>query len=171
MSESVQIERLGHLGDGIAPGPVFVARALPGEIVSGPVDGSRIDQPRIEKPSDQRIAPPCPHYGGCGGCSLMHARDEFVADFKAEIVRQALAAQKLNASHIGIITSPPESRRRAALSGRRTKKGALVGFHARASGTIQTVPECRVVVPEIRAALVWLERIVVWVRRERAKFR
>ncbi len=25
------VERLGHLGDGIAPGPVFVPGALPGE--------------------------------------------------------------------------------------------------------------------------------------------
>ena len=34
-SETYLIERLGHKGDGIAPGPVFAARTLPGEEVSG----------------------------------------------------------------------------------------------------------------------------------------
>ncbi len=63
----VSIGRLGHQGDGIAPGPIFVPRTLPEEVVSGMPSGDRLDDVRIVTPSDQRVAPPCRHYKACGG--------------------------------------------------------------------------------------------------------
>ena len=45
------IERLGHLGDGVAAGPIFVDRALPGEVVSGDLLGDRLQDIRIVTPS------------------------------------------------------------------------------------------------------------------------
>ena len=143
------ILRLGHHGDGIADGPVFVPRALPGEHVSGVLDGKTLTDIRIETPSDHRVRPPCPHYKSCGGCALQHASDEFVVEFKVDVVRQALAAQGIAPEFREIETSPPRSRRRAVLAARRTKKGVLVGFHARASETIAEIPECTLVEPEI----------------------
>ncbi|MGB1207610.1 MAG: class I SAM-dependent RNA methyltransferase, partial [Paracoccaceae bacterium] len=50
-------------------------------------------------------------------------------------------------------TSPIRSRRRATLSARRTKKGALVGFHAKRSDVVVEVPDCQLVTDRIRAAL------------------
>ena len=87
------IARLGHHGDGIAPGPVFVPMALPGEEVEGEIDGERMQDCRIVTPSADRVKAPCRHYRACGGCALMHASDGFVADWKQDVVRQALAAQ------------------------------------------------------------------------------
>lgn len=153
------IERLGHRGDGIASGPVFAARTLPGEVVEGEPEAGRIAAPRIVTPSPDRVAPPCVHYKACGGCALQHASDTFVADWKASVVRAALAAQGLDAPVRRIATSPPNSRRRAALSGRRTKKGALVGLHARASDTITAITECHLLHPSILAALPALEEL------------
>ncbi|MWD27855.1 class I SAM-dependent RNA methyltransferase [Aquicoccus sp. SCR17] len=145
------IQRLGHLGDGIAEGPVFVPRTLPGEQVSGEVEGDRMPSPRIERPSADRVAPPCRHYKSCGGCDLQHASDDFVAEWKQEVVRQALAAHGLEAPLRPILTSPPNSRRRATFSAKRTKQGALVGFHARASATIIEIPDCRILHPDLLA--------------------
>ena len=147
------IERLGHLGDGIAPGPVFVPMALPGETVEGDVENGRMAAPKIVSPSQERVRPVCPHYRACGGCVLMHASDAFVASWKVDVVRAALAAQGLKAEFRGVETSPAQSRRRATLSGRRTKKGALVGFHSRASGTIVEVPGCRLLHRDLIAAI------------------
>ncbi len=147
------IERLGHLGDGIAPGPVFVPMVLPGEEVDGEVVGDRMVDAKIVKPSSDRVKPACPHYRACGGCALMHASDDFVAGWKTDVVRTALAAQGLDAPFRTVVTSPPHSRRRATLSGRRTKKGALVGFHGRASDTIVEIPGCRLLDPAVMAAL------------------
>lgn len=147
------IERLGHLGDGIAPGPVFVPRTLPGEQVAGSILDGRMEDPRIAVPSPHRVRPPCRHFKACGACALQHASDDFVADWKVDQVRIALAAHGLDAPIRNLSTSAPGTRRRAVLAGRRTKKGATVGFHARASDTIVEVPDCRVLVPEIVALL------------------
>ena len=40
------------------------------------------------------------------------------------------------------------------------KKGALVGFHARASDTVTAVPDCLILRPELTAALPLLEELV-----------
>ena len=153
----VTITRLGHQGDGIAEGPFFVPRTLPGEVVEGDIVAGRMDAPRILTPSDQRIRPACPHYRGCGGCAVQHATEDFVTDWKESVIRTALAAHGINAPFRAPHVSPLSSRRRAVFSGRRLKKGALVGFHARASDVITPVPECRILHPDLIAALPLLE--------------
>lgn len=154
------IRRLGHLGDGVADGPIFVPQALPGEVVAGEVCGGRIAAPRIVTPSRDRVRPVCPHYKGCGGCALQHASDDFVARWKVEVVETALAAQGLAAPMRPILTSPPQSRRRATLAGRRTRKGVIVGFHGRASDTLVEIPECHLLHPDIVAGLPMLRDLV-----------
>ncbi len=158
----VTIDRLGQQGDGIAAGPdgaVYAARCLPGERVAGVLEGDRIVAPRVLDPAPERVNPPCPHYAACGGCALLHASDGFVAGWKRDVMVRALAAQGLAAPIRGIATSPARSRRRAALSGRRTRMGAVVGFHGRASDALTAVTSCRVLTPAIVAGLPLLEEI------------
>lgn len=152
MSEH-NIQRLGHHGDGIAPGPVFAPLTLPGEVVSGTLDGQRLTDVKVVTPSPDRVAAPCRHFRSCGGCSLQHAADDFVARWKVEIVAEALRAHGIGAEMAGIHVSPPRSRRRATLSARRTKKGALAGFHGRASGVIVEIPDCHLLHPDLMRAL------------------
>lgn len=91
----------------------------------------------------------------------MHASEGFTAAWKAQVVEAALAAHGLRAPVTGMHISPPRSRRRAVLSGRRTKRGALIGFHARASDVIVELQECHVLHPGIMSALPILRQIVV----------
>ncbi len=158
---TVTIRRLGHLGDGIADGPIYVPSALPGEVVTGTVDGEHMRDPKIDTPSENRVKPPCSHAKSCGGCQLQHASDAFVSDWKRDVVRQALAAQGIAVDLEEPVTSPPKSRRRAAFSVRRTKKGALAGFHMKASDTIIAVPNCQLVHPDLTAALPMVESLGV----------
>ena len=151
------IDRLGHLGDGLAAGPVFVDRTLPGEVVSGLLVGDRIENPRIITPSENRIASQCPAYKRCGGCSLHHAHPEFVAHWKQEVVLRALSAQGITVQIKALHTSPENSRRRAKLSGTRTKKGAIVGFFGKSSVTIQPIEPCKTLAPAILALVPALE--------------
>ncbi|MEM9797268.1 MAG: class I SAM-dependent RNA methyltransferase [Pseudomonadota bacterium] len=153
------IERLGHRGDGVAAGPVYVPRTLPGEVVEGDVTGDRLPAPRIVTPTADRVAPPCPHFKRCGGCALQHASDDFVARWKADRVRRAFADRGIAAEIAGVETSPPSSRRRAALKGRKTKKGAVVGLHAAATHDLIAIPDCRLLHPDLMAALPALERV------------
>lgn len=158
------VERLGRRGDGVVNGPdgarALAALTLPGEVIEGDAgpDG-RIAQPKIVTPSPDRVAAPCRHYRACGGCTLMHGSDAFVHRWKAEIVRRALSAQGIEADVSLTHTSPPRSRRRAVLAGRRTKKGALVGLHARASDVIVDLADCLVMRPAITAALPVLRQL------------
>ncbi len=148
----VTIDRLGHLGDGIAGG-VFVPGTLPGEVVEGTVEGDRLRDLRILTPSPDRVTPPCPHARTCGGCTMQHAADALVARWKEGIVATALRQQGIDAEVLPILTSPPRSRRRATFHGRRTKGGGLVGFHAKASATLIPTPDCLLVTPALRAVL------------------
>lgn len=148
-----QIQRLGHQGDGIAEGPLFAPLTLPGETVTGQIDGTQLTDVRVVTPSEHRVKAPCRHFKSCGGCGLQHASDAFVADWKVDIVRQALAAQGIVTEFRPILTSPAKSRRRAAISARRTKKGAMAGFHQRASDVIVEIPDCRVLHPDLMPAL------------------
>ncbi|WP_103257410.1 class I SAM-dependent RNA methyltransferase [Tabrizicola aquatica] len=156
----VTIDRLGHLGHGIAPGPLYVPGTLPGEVVEGTPDGDRLADPKIITPSPNRVKPPCRHARACGGCQLQHAAEPFVAAWKQEVVVNALAGQGLATDFLPLVTSPPNSRRRATLSARRTKSGVLIGFHARASDTIAEIPDCQLLHPGILAAFPGLQALV-----------
>ena len=147
-----KITRLGIYGDGIAEGPVFAAMTLPGEVVTGTLDGSTLSDVKIITPSDDRVAPPCRHFKACGGCQLQHASDALVADWKTDVVAQALAAQGIRTEIRPILTSPAQSRRRATFAARRTKKGTMSGFYGRASDTVIEIPDCKLVEPELLAA-------------------
>lgn len=162
--QTYQITRLGHQGDGIAQtdaGPVFAPMTLPGEEVTGTLDGQRLREVRIVTPSEDRVSADCRHYKSCGGCQLQHASDEFVAEWKVGVVQQALAAQGLETTFRPILTSPPQTRRRASLSVRRTKKGAMAGFHAKGSDVIVQVPDCQLLHPELMQAMAVAEKLAM----------
>jgi 23S rRNA (uracil1939-C5)-methyltransferase len=155
------IKRLGHHGDGIADGPVFAPLTLPGETVTGTLEGNRLSDIRIVKPSADRVAPPCRHFKACGGCQVQHASDDFVARWKTGILRTALEAQGITADFRPIAVSPPRSRRRATFAARRTKKGAMAGFHAKGSDIIVEIPGCQLLHPDLVAAVPVAEALAV----------
>ncbi|WP_373634907.1 class I SAM-dependent RNA methyltransferase [Yoonia sp. SS1-5] len=152
------IESLTHLGMGRASdGRSLIPRVLPGEEVAVSQDGTV----RIVTPSADRVAAPCRHFKSCGGCAMQHANDDFVRDWKRDIVQKALLAHGLDVAMRDVVTSPPRSRRRAKFSGRRTKKGAMVGFHAKASDVLVAVPDCTLVTPALADSLPALEALTV----------
>ncbi len=157
----ISIKRLGHLGDGVAEGPIYAPLTLPGEVVRGVVDGDHLTDVKIVTPSEHRVSAPCPQFRRCGGCNLQHASDAFLAEWKTTLVRDALAAHGLEAEIFLGSTSPAQSRRRATFAARRTKKGALVGFHKRGSDEIVEIPDCQLLHPKLMAALPLIEATTI----------
>jgi 23S rRNA (uracil1939-C5)-methyltransferase len=153
----VKIDSITHHGMGRAEDGTLVPRTLPGEEITLLPDGTV----RIVTPSPMRVAAPCRHFRICGGCAMQHAANGFVAEWKTGIVTKALAGQGMTATVAGIETSPPQSRRRARLAGRRTKSGAVVGFHGRATDTLVAVPDCQLLTPSLMALFPAFEALTV----------
>ncbi|MEL6806219.1 MAG: class I SAM-dependent RNA methyltransferase [Pseudomonadota bacterium] len=158
---TVTIERLGQQGDGVAPGPLFVPLTLPGEVVSGTLEGDTLVDVSVETPSSDRVKAPCPHFRSCGGCQLQHASDDLVALWKRDLVITALAVHGIETQVHPTFTSPDKSRRRATFAARRTKKGAMVGFHARKSDAIIPVPNCLLVTPALAGVAPLAEALAI----------
>ncbi|MEM9248504.1 MAG: class I SAM-dependent RNA methyltransferase [Pseudomonadota bacterium] len=163
MPVRLRIDRLGHRGDGIAIGPtgapIYIPRMLPGEEIEAEIEGDRGRFARIIVPSEDRVRAPCKHYSACGGCSLQHLAEPAVADWKRAVVAQALASQGIQTGVVGPDTSPGYSRRRATFALKRTKGGALVGFHGAASHTVVDTPECHLLHPDLLAVRPALARL------------
>lgn len=159
---TLKIRQVSIQGDGIADsseGPIYVPFTLTGEVVDGDVVGNRIPKPRIVEPSSNRVKTPCSHFKSCGGCAMQHASDEYLADWKTDVVKNALAAHDLSSTFKPIITSPAQSRRRATFAAERTKKGVLIGFHGRASDTVVAIPSCKLLHSDIMATMPALEAL------------
>ncbi|WP_051140015.1 hypothetical protein [Azospirillum brasilense] len=80
------VTEVGARGDGIASfedAKLFVPLTVPGDRVRVAVkeaanakgDGLRADLLEILEPGPGRAAPPCSHFGTCGGCTLQHMED------------------------------------------------------------------------------------------------
>lgn len=160
MSVESVIESLGAQGHGVTAEGIFVPFALPGERVRLVPSGHRARLDAVLRRAPERAEPPCPHFGSCGGCALQHASDRLVAEWKRDLVGRALASRGIEGVEIRpTVTSPPASRRRATFAARRTRKGALVGFHAAASDEIVAISICPVSDPALAASLPVLAEI------------
>jgi 23S rRNA (uracil1939-C5)-methyltransferase len=145
MQDSVLIERIAARGDGVTGDGRHVAGGVPGDRL-GP-DGALI-------PGPNRAEPPCRHFGKCGGCQLQHVGDGALADFVQGRVAGALAAQQVTAGDIlPAHLSPPESRRRAALTALRAGKHVALGFNAAQSNQIVDMRQCPLLSPALFALI------------------
>ncbi|MEM9433333.1 MAG: class I SAM-dependent RNA methyltransferase [Pseudomonadota bacterium] len=151
------IEKLTLNGDGLASDGNTYPRVLPGEEIMIGEDGN----PRIVTSSPDRIKAPCAHFKMCGGCSVQHASDTLVADWKMSVIETGLAARGLSTEIRPILTSPAHSRRRAVMHGRRTKKGATIGFYARRSELLVDAPDCVLLDPALLAVMPALKELTI----------
>ncbi|MEM6489688.1 MAG: class I SAM-dependent RNA methyltransferase, partial [Pseudomonadota bacterium] len=86
------VAQVGTQGDGLVAGH-YVAGVLPGERVRiRPVAPGRAHLASVLAPAPARVVPVCPHAGPCGGCTLQHADDRWMAAWKTERLVEALAA-------------------------------------------------------------------------------
>ncbi|MGQ5487396.1 23S rRNA (uracil(1939)-C(5))-methyltransferase RlmD [Thauera sp. ZXT1-4] len=159
-------QSLDHEGRGIARvdgKAVFIEGALPGERVEYTVRRARPnyeqgDTVRVLKASAQRVAPRCPHYGVCGGCSMQHLDEDAQAAVKQRILEDAL--WHLGKLRPGVILpaihGPAWGYRYRARLGVRvvpSKGGLRIGFHERRSSYIVDMRECPVLPARVSAML------------------
>lgn len=143
------IDRLGHRGDGIAAGPVFVPYVLPSETVDAEVEGDRGRLIAVVTPSPHRHDPFCPHFTQCGGCATQHLDDETYRAWKRGLVVDALAQARVEAEVAPIVDAHGEGRRRATFHAR---NGAF-GFARARSHALIDLDACPLLTPGLNGAL------------------
>ncbi len=152
------IQSVGAQGDGVA-GRVFAPLTLAGERVSARVAADRAEVLEILAASPERVQPPCPHFGDCGGCSLQHWAHAPYLAWKVEQIRLALGRVSIETDILEPFAAPPRSRRRLALHARREGRAVVLGFKARRSWRLAAIEDCVIADPRLVAALPALRRI------------
>ncbi len=158
--ERLTIARIGHRGDGIADGPdgpIYVAGALPDEAVeveAVPGHPDRRALLRVDRASPERIAPICPHFGVCGGCTVQHWGPAPYRAWKRGLVVEALRQAGLDAPVGELIDAHSEGRRRATFHARRGTHEILeVGFSAARAHQVIAIDRCPILAKTLDGAL------------------
>ena len=92
------IESLDHEGRGVAHvdgKAIFIDGALPGEAVEYASHRRKRSYEKahavnVLSASSQRVEPPCPHFGTCGGCSMQHLNLAGQTAAKQRVLEDAL---------------------------------------------------------------------------------
>jgi 23S rRNA (uracil1939-C5)-methyltransferase len=145
------ITALGQRGEGIAEvngHRVFVPFTLPGERIGVDTDGERGTLVELLEASPDRIAPFCPYFGTCGGCSLQHAGPATYAAFKRGLVETALSHAGIHVPVAPLIDAEGAGRRRTTLHVR--KHGA--GYAKARTHDILNIEICPILVPALKKA-------------------
>jgi 23S rRNA (uracil1939-C5)-methyltransferase len=148
---------------------VFIDGALPGETVrfrylhrQKRYDTAEVVE--IIKPSADRVIPPCPHYGTCGGCGLQHMRPEVQLQSKQQILSEQLErlGKVKPESWLAPISGPTFGyRRRARLGVRRIpSSGVVVGFRQKNKSFLADLETCLVLEPKVSALLPALHELI-----------
>ncbi|MFN3919720.1 MAG: 23S rRNA (uracil(1939)-C(5))-methyltransferase RlmD [Methylohalobius sp.] len=170
---TVSVEKLAHDGRGIAyvdGKAVFIEGALPGETVRFKYTDIRRTYAcgkmlELLTASPERIPPPCPHFGTCGGCKLQHLAPVTQLRFKHDLLLEQLRRiGKVEPIEVWPpLTGPVLGYRRKARLGVRwvrNKGRTLVGFRERGAGLVAEIDACLVLHPSIGGRLKELANLI-----------
>ncbi|HEV2912301.1 MAG TPA: class I SAM-dependent RNA methyltransferase [Pyrinomonadaceae bacterium] len=170
-TEEVSIERIVPGGAGLAHAngqTIFVGLCAPGdrlrvEIYQRRGKASFASIREVIEPSPERIEPPCPYFGRCGGCDFQQLNYRAQLDSKVSIIRDCLRriARIEPPEQIPITPSPLEWQYRSRAQWQYDPVRRHLGYFERGSHRVCDVVECPVIVPQLQEALTRL--------RERAR--
>lgn len=132
-------------GEGRSAAGRFVPFAVPGDWLD--TDGTLHHGPDHQ-------APPCVHFGRCGGCQLQHVSDAAYARWMVERIGGALTGQGLALPEIRApYLSPPHTRRRVGLKAMRRGAAVLLGLSEGGSHKLIDLRQCPVLDPALWAMI------------------
>ncbi|NHC03613.1 23S rRNA (uracil(1939)-C(5))-methyltransferase RlmD [Acinetobacter sp. 187] len=179
-----KVERLSHEGRGIAhyaegmdhPSDkqgkkVFIRYALPGETVEAQIthQAKKLEEADsiqlISEPNPHRIAPICPHFGVCGGCSMQHIQPDEQIRLKQDVLKshfehfagiqpeqwlEPLRSTRIDYRHkarIGVRYLP-------------NKDKVLMGFREAQSNRLTEIHTCKILDAELDQALPEIRKLL-----------
>lgn len=168
MKKVFTIEKLVYGGDGLSRFDgevVLMPFVLPGETVEAELLAARKQVQRarpvgVAAASAERIDPPCPVFGQCGGCQYQHAGYSAQLRFKREILAETLRRVgkiEFETERIEIESGPPYSYRNRAQF--HIEKGRI-GYREMNSHRLVPIEGCPVSAPKLNEVIVTLNRMV-----------
>ncbi|MHA1599882.1 MAG: class I SAM-dependent RNA methyltransferase [Alphaproteobacteria bacterium] len=156
------IEAIGARGDGygtVDGRPVFVPFTVHGDRVLARTTGEqkgglRAEAVELLAEGPGRVAPPCPHFGLCGGCALQHLDEAHYVAWKQALVSRALAQRGIMDAVVApLCRVGQQTRRRMTLAAVKNGGRLRLGLHERASHTVIDLETCLLVTPGLLALL------------------
>src|SRR5437660_10401095 len=159
---------------------VVIERILPGGVGLAHADGKTImvplsapgDRLRVQierekggvafaaivevlEPSRDRVGPPCPYFGRCGGCDFQQLNYQAQLDAKVEIIKDCLhrIAKLEDIPDFNIVAAPNPWHYRARAQWQYEAAQKRLGYFESGSRKVCDVAECGVLVPELQATL------------------
>lgn len=168
----VKIEKIVPNGFGLAFAEnltVFVPLSVKGDVLRVKINQLKgktafAEIVEILKPSDERIEPPCPYFGRCGGCDFQQMDYRTQLDAKIGIVRDCLQRiGKINyEGEIPIVASPKPFEYRSRAQWHVNTRKKRIGYFQRKSHDVIDVEHCPILVPALGKTLTSLRETVEW---------
>ena len=143
----------------------FIPQTIPGEEIEAEleIDNKNFVEAKviqIKKASPDRVEPPCPYFGSCGGCDLQHMNIAAQRQFKLEMVKGYLQ-KHASVANPEIAELHVQNNNGDELGGWAYRKRVIfhlnregqVGFYHKKTKRILEVDKCLITLPEINAAL------------------
>lgn len=150
------IQGISHDGQGVGRidgKVVFVPGALPGEDVDLKIVEEKKNYLRgrltsIITSAPERVDPPCPYFGQCGGCHYQHAGYDLQVDLKTRVVEQTL--QRVGGVETDILPCVPaewpwQYRNKVTWHGAMVKGHWKFGYYRGESNEIMDIDSCLLV--------------------------
>jgi 23S rRNA (uracil1939-C5)-methyltransferase len=168
----VEIKKIVPRGLGLAFAPeltIFVALAVAGDTVVARLTEikGRTAFAEIEKivtPSPQRITPPCPYVGRCGGCDFQQMTYAAQLEAKVGIIRDNLhRIGKIEyENEIAVVPSPNEFGYRLRAQWHIDANKREIGYYERDSRNLVAIEHCPILLPELDDALQRVRSDIDW---------
>lgn len=168
----VEVKKIVPRGLGLAFAPeltIFVALAVAGDTVVARLTEikGRTAFAEIEKvvtPSPQRITPPCPYVGRCGGCDFQQMTYAAQLEAKIGIIRDNLhRIGKIEyENEIAVVPSPNEFGYRLRAQWHIDANKREIGYYERDSRNLVAIEHCPILLPELDDALQRVRSEIDW---------
>ena len=161
------VEKLVYGGDGLGrvEGRVVLAPyVLPGERIRAQIEQEKpglVKARAVEvlEPSPQRVTPPCPYFGRCGGCHYQHMPYEAQLAAKRAILDEALRrlGKLAPPDAVDVVAAEPWGYRNRAQF---HVEGRQIGYREAHSHKLCAIERCPISSPKINEAIVTLNEMV-----------
>ena len=161
----VRIEKVAHGGHFIARNDgqvIFIRDTAPGELVEIEITSKakgflRANVLKVIEASPERISPPCPYAGKCGGCDFQHLNLPYQRVLKGEVIKEQFSRIAKMDVNVKVHEVSPTTRYRTHIRGVANEAGEF-GIYASRSHDIIPIKDCLIAGEELHVSDIAIEK-------------